>query len=602
MTSYVDFRPTLRLQESMALSYDGKALAYADDATGQFNIVVADVESRDRRRLTDLSTGSVRSVDWSPDGTSLVYFADTGGDEHAQMYICNAEGGSRQNLTANPSAQYRPPRGRPFSPDGRLLAFSGNDRTPTDDDVLIRDMVSGQITRIEIGAGLVFAGHWSPDGDRLTIVHWRRGMEDHAVYVWSAVDNSVTRLTTDDIETTYAPGPWLPDGSGFLIRSHGRRDFMGLAVMDARTGEMTWLDTPDWDVELIASSGDGGTAGWLVNVGGRSELRNLDLRAGDSVGTPTLPAGVVRDMVMSPDATSAIIQLSTPTRPNNIAVVNIENGHLEWLTDAVPMAANPANFVEPELIHYSARAGHQLPGYLFRPRDLTRPVGVVISIHGGPSAQERPTYRYDGFYQHLVEAGLAVLAPNIRGSSGYGHLAEEAIYGKWGTIDLEDVEATVAYLRGLPWVDPSRIGIYGGSYGGFVVLSALARLPELRWAAAVSQYGISNLVTAAKASPPTWRSWVNRAIGDYETDAESMLARSPLTYVDNIRAPLFILQGANDVRVPREESEQIVSALRARGIPVRYDVYENEGHGFTHRDNQIKSDSDSADFLIQHLT
>ena len=601
MTSYVDFRPTLRLQETMALSYDGKLLAYADDAAGQFNTVVMDVESGDRRRLTDLSRGSVRSVDWSPDGASLVYFADTGGDERAQMYVCDSDGGHSRSLTGNPAAQYRPPRGRPFSPDGRLVAYSGNDRLPSDDDVLVHNIVTGEITRIQIGSGLVFAGHWSPDGQQLTIVHWRRGMEDHAMYVWSAEDRSVRQLTSDEVVTTYAPGQWLPDGSGFLVRSHGTRDFIGLAVIDAHTGGMTWLDTPEWDVEMMAMSGDGNVAAWLVNVDGGSELRARDMRTGQNIPAAELPAAVVRDMVLTPDGSRAVIQLSTPTRPNNLAVFDIATGDLHWLTDAVPMGADPAGFVEPTFVHYPTRSGHQLPAYVFRPDHASAPIGVVISVHGGPTSQERPNYRYDGFYQHLVKAGIAVFAPNIRGSSGYGHRAEQAIYGKWGTIDLEDIEDSVTYLRSQPWVDPTRIGIYGASYGGFVVLSAVARQPELGWAAAVSQYGISNLVTAAKASPPTWRNWVNTAIGNYETDAASMLSRSPITYADSIRAPLLIVQGANDVRVPQAESDQIVEALRKRSVPVRYDVYPDEGHGFTHRDNQIKSDSDSADFLIQHL-
>jgi dipeptidyl aminopeptidase/acylaminoacyl peptidase len=293
--------------------------------------------------------------------------------------------------------------------------------------------------------------------------------------------------------------------------------------------------------------------------------------------------------------------MSTPTVPPNIAIVDLPGGQIRWLTDAAPMAADPAHMVEPTLVHCEARAGRRIPAYVYRPGDMAERIGVVLSIHGGPVHQERPGYQFDGFYQYLVSNGVAVIVPNIRGSQGYGISYQELIYRDWGGVDLQDWEDVTRWLSSQDWVDPNRIGLYGGSYGGFGVLTCLARLPELDWAAGVSWCGPSNLLTLASSSPPSWRTLVNRILGDPEQDAEFLLSRSPVTYADQIGAPLLVLQGANDPRVPQHESDQIVERLRARGVEVRYDVYPDEGHGFMRRENLAKGRTTAGEFLLAHL-
>jgi dipeptidyl aminopeptidase/acylaminoacyl peptidase len=194
-----------------------------------------------------------------------------------------------------------------------------------------------------------------------------------------------------------------------------------------------------------------------------------------------------------------------------------------------------------------------------------------------------------------------VLAPNVRGSTGYGKTYQSLILRDFGGDELGDFEHAVKYLHGLDWVDPARIAVWGASYGGFATLSCLSRLPSL-WAAGVSMVGPSNLLTMARSVPETWRVEMVDWIGDPDTEADFLLERSPITYADAITAPLFVIQGANDPRVVKAESDQIVAALRKRGVDVRYDVYDDEGHGFTNRANEVQAIGDTAEFLLAHLT
>jgi dipeptidyl aminopeptidase/acylaminoacyl peptidase len=613
MVSFRDFQPAVRFPAHpvVAVAPDGCRVAYVDDASGQFNLSVLDLAAPGRNggpaRLTGFVERRVRGAGWHPGGRWLVANADANGDECWRLYRVDAAGGEPEPLVAVPAEatwpvkQWPTESGDPFSPDGELLAYAANDRVPGEQDVLVLELRTGHTRRLFHGEGQTYPVHWSPDGTALTVTTSRQGVGDDLVHLVPADGGPATLLTDPAADNGYQVGPWLPDGSGFLVISNQGREYDGLGVMDATTGAIRWLDTPDWNVELVALSRDGRTLVWTVNVAGVSRLRARDLHSGAELPVPELPAGVVGGLSLAPDGRRLLLVVSTATRPTTLAAVDLAAGTLTWLADHAPVAARTTTLVEPTLVACPARDGRCIPAYLYRPARCDGTVGVVISVHGGPVQQERPGYRYDGLYQYLLARGVAVLAPNIRGSAGYGRAYARQIFRRWGGPDLDDIEDVTAYLRGLGWIDPARIGLYGGSYGGFVVLSCLSRLPQLDWAAAVDLYGPSNLVTLARAMPATWRGVVAAQLGDPDTEHDDMLARSPASHTDRIRAPLLVLQGARDPRTPQHESDQIVERLRARGVPVRYDVYPDEGHGFTRRENENRARSDAADFLVEHL-
>lgn len=601
MVSLRDFQPTARFPEAaaLALSPDGLQVAYVDDTPGQFNLSVRSIEGGPARQLTDFTDRPVRQVHWSPDGNTLVFVADADGNEAWQLYQIQASGGVPHALTDAPRVRHWLAQEDPFSPDGRYLAYAANDRDPGMMDVLVRDLLTGQTRRVLEGHGQTFPVQWSPQGDRISAITYRGGHSDHLVDLIPIDGGDAVRLTDDAHQAVYEIGTWTPDASSLLLVTDLGREYTGLGQISTTTGEISWLDKPDWNVEEAALAADGRTLTWTVNVGGMSHLRARDLADDTPIAVPDLPMGHADGLCLSRDGRRLVLRLSTPTRPRNLAVVDLPTGELRWLTDAKPIAADPARFVEPTLVRYPTPDRVDIPAYLYRP---PTPAGWVISIHGGPNMQEQPTYRYNGLYQYLASRGVGVLAPNIRGSAGYGASYQGSIHRNWGTTELVDIAAAVHYLRSLDGANADRIGLYGFSYGAFVVLSLISRRPDLNWAAAVDICGPTNLITLANAAPAIMRSVVTQQIGDPDADRDSLAARSPLTYADQIDTPLLVVGGAEDTRVPRSESDQLVEQLHAHGIEVDYDLIPGEGHGFTQRANELRARSTAAEFLIRHLT
>jgi dipeptidyl aminopeptidase/acylaminoacyl peptidase len=603
MSEYLPFRPPRRLQLTVSLSPDGSTVAYADDRTGQFNLVVQPVDGQDARTLTSFAEHTVRRIDWHPNGQRLAFLADRHGTENSRLYVIEADGSRQQDLSTR-AVRHWAAIGNPFSPDGSTLAFSANDRGADTQDVLLRSLQTGTVTRLfeRDRGGQVYAGHWSPDGGRLSITEWVDAFSDHVVYVADVMNGEVRRLTFNaDPTAVYWLGPWLPDGNGFLVCTNAGHGFEGLAVLDATTGDLTWVDASDWDVERVDASADGRTVAWTVNVDGASQLKARDMTTGTDLEVPRLPLGAANRLSVANDGKSAVLLMSTPTMPANILRVDLAGRELHWITDIQPEALATRTFPAPILTRFPSRLGDSVPAYTYMPENPPERVGVLISVHGGPDTQERPNYPYGGLYPYLQDQGIAVFSPNNHGSTGYGSAYQARIYKDWGGVDLDDIDAAVDYLLEQPWVDPNRIGLFGGSYGGFVVLSAISRLPHRKFAAAAVYFGPSNLVTFARAMPPTWRTLVERVIGDPVQDYDFLMDRSPVTYADNITAPLLLLQGANDPRVPASESDQIVERLRALGREVDYRVFPDEGHGFMKTSNEITARTLTAEFLTRYL-
>jgi len=288
--------------------------------------------------------------------------------------------------------------------------------------------------------------------------------------------------------------------------------------------------------------------------------------------------------------------ISSPTSPFNIYIVDRQREMIEKLTSAHVGNIPEQIMVQPKLIKYNSFDGLEINAFLYRPNTTNSDIpgnhkfGAILSIHGGPTSQERPSYAYAGLYQYLLNQGLAILAPNFHGSTGYGKSFEKKIYHDWGGNELKDLEFAAKWLMSRDWIDDKRIGLFEISFGGFATLSCITRLSNYNWKAGVDIMGPSNLRTFVKSVPEHWKGFIRQLVGDAEKEEDFLKTRSPITYVDNVRLlNLLVIQGANDPRVAKDESDQIVKSLKNKGVNVVDIVFKDEGHGFTKYENMVQA-------------
>jgi dipeptidyl aminopeptidase/acylaminoacyl peptidase len=591
-----------RFSSVLAFTADGSQLLFASNMSGQFNLWRVPVEGGWPDQLTAFTDETVRGAGVSPTDGRILLCADHDGDEFHQLYMLDADRGWPDKLTDEPQVQHYV-GGAAWAPDGTKFAYAANARNPSDMEVWVRDAGSGE-TRAVFGEGMFsFPGQFSPDGSKLLTLDFRNN-SDASIHLVDLETGETRELTPHDDDAIFLSGPWAPDGSGFYMLTDAGSEFRGLAFYDLASDRYEWVEEPTHDVDDVTASTDGRVLAWLVNDNGRDRLRLRDLETGSDLPEPDLPSGsrphltgAEPPLALSPDGSHAALILSTPRRPAEAWVVETATGKANPVTDSRMGGLYEDDLVDVELVSYPTFDGREIPAWLYRPQ-IEGKVPVVLSIHGGPEAQEKPLYQ--PLYQYLLSRGIAVLATNIRGSTGYGKSYQRLVQRDWGGGDMQDWEHAVKWLREQDWVEKEKIGVYGGSYGGFAVLTCVTRLPQY-WAAAVDIFGPSNLVTFAKAVPPTWKRFIARFVGDPETEADFLMERSPMTYVENVQAPLLVIQGATDPRVVKGESDQLVDKLQSLGREVEYVVFDDEGHGFTKRQNELKAYRLSAEWLQKHL-
>ncbi len=567
---------------------DGR-LYFLNDAAGSAQVWerLPDGAVRPRTAHRD----AVSFVAGSPVDGGAVFGRDAAGDERVQLYLLPPEGEARA-LTAAPGVMHG---WGAFAPDGRSVGVTANARDPAHADPCVVPLAGGPMRRLREVQGPHELLAWHPDGRSVLLASAPRAFE-----------STLFRVDADTGESTPAtPGAagwrhtnprWRQDGASFWLLTDRGREFLGLAWMEPG-GEPRFLHAPDADVERLEVSPDGRFLAVVANLGGWSELRLLDASTGDVAARPEHPPGVIQKLTWRPDGAAVAFDLLRPTRPGTIWSAGTDGAPARLLFAAAeaPDGARPW-----EEDAFPAHDGRPIPAFLIRPEGAPPARGwpVLVWIHGGPEAQALPGWRPD--LQAICALGVAVLVPNVRGSTGYGR-GYAALDDRELRMDaVRDVASAHAWLAARPDVDPARIAVMGQSYGGWMTLMATAHYPDL-WAAAVEYYGIARWKTFFERTGP-WRIGHRAAeYGDPVRDAELLEALSPLHRADAIRCPLLVAQGMTDPRVPPRESEQIVAALRRRGVPVEYLAFPDEGHGFLKRDNRRTACRAVMRFLARHL-
>jgi len=587
-----------RLFPIAQLTPEGDRVLFVSNISGQFNLWSVELDGGWPDQLTNFADNAVRGVAVRDDGT-ILFHADKDGDEFHQLYRIPADGGWPEQLTNREHVQHELSSGS-WAPDGKSFAFSSNLRTPTDGEVFIWNEGEAE-PRYVFGEGkYAFASGFSPDGTKLLALEFRSN-SDTSIWVIDVASGDAVEVTPHEGQVKFLPGPWKPDGSGFYVVTDEGREFTGLAFQSLESGAREWIDAPDRDIEEIAGSKDGRVLAWIENDEGWAHVRVRDLENGVDLPRPKLPRGAVSvfgsGMSLSADGSRLALVFETPTRPAEVFVVDTATGDALPVTESRAAGLSALDLREPELIRYESFDGREIPAWLYRPPG-EGPAPFSVLIHGGPEAQERPLYR--PYVQYLLSRGIGVLATNIRGSTGYGKTYQKLIHHDWGGGDLEDWRHAAEWLKAQPFVDGERLAVFGGSYGGFATLSCVTRLPEY-WRAAVDIVGPSNLLTFVRAVPPQWLRFMAEWVGDPDTEEEFLRDRSPITYVDQVRAALLVIQGAKDPRVVKSESAQMVERLRELGRDVDYYVFEDEGHGFTRYVNDVHAYRLTCEWLESHL-
>ncbi|HTS81471.1 MAG TPA: S9 family peptidase [Myxococcaceae bacterium] len=519
---------------------------------------------------------------WLPGDPRYVFFLqDTGGAEFFQLYRLDLRTGVRQLLTDGKSRH----ESFQLSRDGRRLAYAGTGRNGTDTDVYLAEVASPTTAqRLTEESGSWEPMQFSPDGQRL-LVQQQRAIDDVDLWVVDLATRKRTRVTPDAAtagKASVREAAFSGDGKSLYLVTDRGAEFNQLFRVDLAHPDASWTPlTADlrWNVERLAVAPDG-TVAFATNEDGYSKL--YVLKSGGARRAVPLPPGVLGSMSF-PTRTSDVLTFSidTPTSPRDVWQVTLKTGKLVRWTRSEVGGMDATRFVAPELVRYPSTGGIEVPAFLFRPRAL-RPgsrAPVVVYWHGGPESQERPIFW--PYAQAMVDLGMAVLLPNVRGSDGYGKAYLAADDGVKREEALKDIGATLDWIARQPELDPGRVAALGGSYGGYMTLASAAFYPE-RFRAAVDVVGISRFSSFLANTSPYRRELRRVEYGDERNaDVRAVLERiSPLNSADKIQAAMFVLQGKNDPRVPQSEAEQIVRALREKNRPVWYLLALDEGHGF----------------------
>jgi dipeptidyl aminopeptidase/acylaminoacyl peptidase len=550
---------------------------------------------------------SVTFHEYSPAGEWIIYGTDRAGDEREGFYLITPDGLTERELLA-PSAAFRAFGG--WSPDGRHIAFASTERNGVDFDIYVmdiaRDGTASPPRRVHEGTGGIYVASWRPDGRALLLTE-SRGEADNNVYLLDLASGRLETIFKPDDGAAYGRFAWTPDSRGFYVVTNQDRDLAGLAYYEVATKRLRWFVDSRHEIEDLAVTRDGRWMAWTTNENGYSRLvvRSLQATAdtmGSRVMMPAVPRGIY-SIDFAKGAPVLSIHVAGPTVPGDVWLWDARTNQTSRATESATGGLSPGRFVEPEALSFKSFDGETVYGLLYLPANV-RPGSkppVLLGVHGGPTAQARPTYSAP--FQYLLSRGIAVFDLNFRGSTGYGKRYTRLDNQRLRPNAVKDMAAAIDFLQSSGRVDATRAAVMGGSYGGYMTFAALTQLPE-RFKSGVGSVGVSNWITALEGASPQLKASDRIEYGNIDDpeDRKFFEELSPITHVKNVRAPLMVLHGANDPRDPVTEADQLVRAIRQQGGEVEYLRFPDEGHGIRKLSNRITAYRRIANFLERTLS
>ena len=574
------------------LSDGGMLIATRFGNTNQLHTVAA--PGADRSQITFFEE-PVASPHTLPGG-QILFSKDTGGDEWFQLFLLGPDGKTVQ-LTEAGTRNQSPA----WSKDGSVIVWSRATKGSADYDVLLRD-AAGATKVIYKGQGQVAPLAVSPDGKTVLLGRYFSIAESKR-WLLDVATGQLTELNAGKAKIAYSGGSFTPDGRSVLLLSDEGSDFQRLVQIDLKTGaNVTLSGELSWDVEDYALSDDGRILAYVVNEDGYSKLVVRDFRTRRALPQPELPAGVVSNLVFSPDASKLGFTLATPTAVSDAWSWGVTDAKLERWTASELGGLDPKALATPALIRFPSFDKRSIPAFVYKPKLAScAKAPVIIDIHGGPEGQSRPTF--SPIHQHMVgELGAAVIVTNVRGSSGYGKTYLNLDNAEKREDSVKDIGALLDWIKTQPDLDPARVVVYGQSYGGYMSLAVMTHYSD-RLAGGVERYGISDFVSFLKNTEAYRRDLRRAEYGD-ERDPKMLKVFqqiSPMNNVGKIGKPMLVMQGWNDPRVPKSESDQVVAKLRAQGVETWYVQFKDEGHGFAKKINNDRRREVETQFLQKVL-
>lgn len=517
----------------------------------------------------------------------------------------DASGNEKQQLfLLKPNAELIPLTNSPehihhyggSSPDGNWIAWSSNRRNPEFFDIYIQNLVTLSIHQVYASNGVFSPIQWSPDGKSL-LIRKINTQTDHDLGLLFLETRVMDWLTRHSGEAGFKNPHFSKNGEFLYLLTNKDREFYGLAVIDLATKNLTWLEKGNWDFEGLTVSKDKSKLAFSVNEGGISRGVLADMKR-SALYTWKTPLGVISDLKFSSDNQRLAYVLNGPAHPSDIWEVDLRSIQAQRLTQHFRSPVLESGLIEPVPVMYKSFDNLSIPAFFYKPKNASGKLPVIVYLHGGPESQSRAVY--NPFLQYLLSRGYAVCTPNVRGSTGYGKSFTHLDDVRKRMDSVKDLVSLTEWLKSEGGADPGKIAIVGGSYGGFLVLAAISHYPDL-WAAGIDIVGISSIRNYLESTAP-WRRKLREAeYGTIEKDGVFFDKIDPLNFAERIICPLMVVHGANDPRVPIEESERIVKRLKDRNHPVTYLRFEDEGHTFAKRENKKRAYADMAKFVIYNI-
>jgi dipeptidyl aminopeptidase/acylaminoacyl peptidase len=582
---------------SPSFSPDGTRIAYVSDQTGVPQVWVVQTDGGTPVQVTK-GNDPVGRVIWSPNGDWLALSIAPGGGMNTQIYVVHPDGSGLRRMTAGGKETNNL---GDWTHDGRRITMGSNRSNPSAIDAYLLDPANGTLDLVSANKGLQTLEDVSRDGG-LALIGRLRGRGDNDLFLVDLQSHVETLATPHDPPGSFA-GQLARDGRAIYLSSDKDRDrsaFARIRIERAKVSSPEVIAGRD-DAELggFEITDQGKNAALLWNVAGRNELAFIDLDSKRMTAGPRLPGEIVGGLTFSKDGRQLAMTISGAALPPDIWLLDMSTREIRQLTHTAHDGVDLMTLVRPELVTFKAHDGLELSGWLYRPVARSGPAPFVVSFHGGPEGQERPGFRSD--YQALVAQGIGVFAPNVRGSSGFGKRFVNLDNGPLRFEGIKDLKDCVDYLVTNRIADPKRVGITGGSYGGYMTMVGVTFYPDL-FAAGVDLFGMVNFFTFFEKTEPWMAAISTTEYGDPKTQENLLRDLSPLGKLDRIKTPLMVQHGANDTNVPVVEAEQIVENLKRRGVPVDYILFPDEGHGFRKEKNRITSTVKMVEFFVAHLT